>query len=150
MELQFEFMLRARLDPPIAFGPGLMGERMFFHAYEGSIEGSRLNGTLLPGGGDWLISHPSGWGVLDVRIQIKTHDGALIYGQYPGLIEMKPSTLAALQSGRATDFGDQYFRTAPRFETGDARYAWITQSLFIGQGRIMEGVGVEYPVHRVT
>ncbi len=150
MELVFEFMLRARLEPPLPFGTGLLGERMFFNAFDGEVEGERLRGKLLPGGGDWLIAHPSGWGVLDVRTQIRTGDGALIFAHYPGVIEMKASVVEALTNGTGTRFEDQYFRTTPRFETGDARYAWMNTSLFVSEGRIMEGIGVEYRVHRVT
>ena len=150
MELTFEFMLRARLEPPLAFGAGLRGERMFFNAFDGEVEGARLNGKLLPGGGDWLLAHPSGWGVLDVRTQIRTTDGALIFAHYPGLIEMKASVVEALTNGTETRFEDQYFRTTPRFETGDARYAWLNTSLFVSEGRIVRGIGVEYRVHRVT
>ena len=150
MELVHESTLRARLGPPVRFGAGLLGERVFFHAVEGSVEGDRLRGTLLPGGGDWLIAHPSGWGVLDVRIQVRTHDGALIFAHYPGLVEMNATFMAAFGGGKATRFEDQYFRTTPRMETGDPRYAWVNHSLFVGEGRAIEGLGVEYRVHRVA
>jgi hypothetical protein len=150
MELKHEFMLRARLDPPLAFGAGLCGDRIFFHAIDGRVEGERLSGTLLPGGGDWLIAHPSGWGMLDVRVQIRTDDGALIYGHYPGLLQMTAAFMAAFEQGRATRFEDQYFRTTPRLETGDPRYAWVNHSLFVGEGRAVEGLGVEYRVSRIT
>ncbi|WP_043363679.1 DUF3237 domain-containing protein [Belnapia sp. F-4-1] len=150
MELKHEFMLSARLEPPLAFGAGLRGDRIFFHAFDGRVEGERLHGTLLPGGGDWLIAHPSGWGILDVRTQIRTDDGALIYAHYPGLIEMDTAFAAAFANGTATRFEDQYFRTTPRMETGDPRYAWVNHSLFVGEGRVIEGLGVEYHVSRVT
>jgi hypothetical protein len=150
MELAHEFMLRARLEPAVQFGAGLLGERVFFHAVEGSVEGERLRGTLLPGGGDWLIAHPSGWGVLDVRTQVRTDDGALIYVQYHGLVEMNATFMAVFAIGAQTRFEDQYFRTALRLETGDARYAWVNHSLFVGEGRAIEGLGVEYRVSRVT
>ena len=45
MELTHEFVLRARLDPPLAFGAGLRGDRMFFRATEGTVDGERLKGT---------------------------------------------------------------------------------------------------------
>ena len=48
-----------------------------------------------------------------------------------------------------TGYGDQYFRIAPRFETGDARYAWLNTSVFLAEGRIATD-GVEYEVFRVT
>ena len=47
-----------------------------------------------------------------------------------------------------TDFGDQYFFTNPRMETGDPRYAWVNTTFFIGEGRILPGLGVEYRVWR--
>jgi len=150
MELKYEFLLRAKLEPPLAFGSGLFGERIFFHAFDGSVEGDRLRGKLLPGGGDWLITHPSGWGALDVRTQIRTDDGALIYAHYPGVLEMNATFMAAFGNGAATRFEDQYFRTTPRMETGDPRYAWVNQSLFVGEGRAIEGLGVEYRISRVT
>ena len=143
MELTHEFVLRAQLDPPLAFGAGLRGDRMFFRATEGTVDGERLKGTLLPGGGDWLTAHPSGWGVLDVRAQIRTHDDAVIYIHYPGLLEMNATFMAAFGSGGATRFEDQYFRTSPRMETGDARYAWVNTSLFVG-----EGLAISQPTHR--
>lgn len=29
-------------------------------------------------------------------------------------------------------------------ETGDERYAWVDTTFFIGEGRILPGLGVEY------
>ena len=52
--------------------------------------------------------------------------------------------------GGETDFGDQYFRTTPRFETGDPRYAWLNQSTFVAEGRILPERTVEYKVYRVV
>ena len=88
--------------------------------------------------------------MLDVRVQIQTTDGAAIFGQYPGLLQLTPKTVEALGAGTATRFEDHYFRTTPRFETGDERYAWMAHSLFVGEGRIIEGIGVEYRVYRIT
>ena len=150
MELHHEFLLRARVEPPFEFGAGLRGQRIFFHVVEGSIAGERLRGTLLPGGGDWLLAHPSGWGVIDVRIQLRTDDGALIYVHHHGLVEMNATFTAAFANGRATRFEDQYFRITPRMETGDPRYAWVNHTLFVGEGRATEGPGVEYRVSRIA
>ena len=46
-------------------------------------------------------------------------------------------------------FDQQYFRTSPRFETSDPRYAWLQQSVFVGQGRIIAGLGVEYNLFQI-
>ncbi len=51
----------------------------------GTFEGSRLRGTVLPGGSDWIIDRPDGVTTLDVRIVLQTDDGASIALTYRGL-----------------------------------------------------------------
>jgi hypothetical protein len=122
---------------------------LFFEAVEGKVTGEHVSGQLLSGGGDWILVGPDGWGRLDVRAQIQTHDGARILMSYFGMLEMNDSVQQAIQSGGETDYADQYFRTSPRLECGDPRYAWVNQSVFVGRGRIYPGLGVQYRVLRV-
>ena len=72
--------------------------------------------------------------------------------EYVGTYEamLKPPLEVPGPFGTATSFDDQYFRTNPRFEVSDPAYAWLQQGLFVGQGRIIEGPGVQYNVFRVT
>ena len=147
--LEYVGTLKAQLKPPIQVG-GPFGTRLFFEVLGGDYHGvSGEQGTLLTGGGDWLLAGQDGYGRLDVRAQIKMHDGAIIFVQYHGVIEMNDAVMGAMQGGTATAFEQHYFRTAPRFETSDERYAWLQQSVFVGQGRVIEGVGVEYNIFRV-
>ena len=136
MELEHVFDYTALLKAPLPIG-GPYGERIFYEVRGGRVEGPRLSGELVGGGGDWALVGPDGWARLDVRGQIRTDDGALIYTSYDGLIELNPSSP-----------DEQYFRTTPRFETGDDRYRWLTQSVFVARGRQRED-GVAYEVCRV-
>ena len=145
MELVHEFDYYATLKPPIAFG-----NRMFLEVADGKATGQRLTGTLLSGGGDWIVLGADGWGQVDVRGQLSTDDGAFVYMHYTGLLELNEKVMGATAAGEATDWPDQYFRTTPRFETADERYRWLTTSLFVSEGRLMTGGGVEYRVYRVT
>ena len=108
-----------------------------------------MRGTILPGGGEWFLAGADGFGRVDVRLQMTTHDGANIYGQYFGLLELNEASMAAI-GGAGTDFEDHYFRTNPRLETGDPRYAWVNQSVFVGKGHVLPGLLVEYDVYRVS
>jgi hypothetical protein len=65
-----------------------------------------------------------------------------------GLLEANEAVQGALANGTGTEFGDQYFYTNPRIETGDERYAWLNTTFFIGEGRILPDLGVEYRVWR--
>src|ERR1700691_4600542 len=51
----------------------------------GWVKGPRIKGTVLAPGGDWFRVLPSGASRLDVRLTIKTDDGALIYMTYNGI-----------------------------------------------------------------
>jgi len=85
---------------------------------------------------------------VDVRAQVETHDGAFIYVQYLGPLEMNDTVQRATRTGAGTAYGDQYFFTNPRMETGDARYAWVNTTFFVGEGRLIPGLGVEYRAWR--
>lgn len=148
MKLEYLFTYRAALESPQEIGAGPFGNRMIFEVTGGSFESERLNGRLLTGGGDWLLVGPDGYGRLDVRATFETDDGALLYMQYYGVIEMNDGVMAALEGGNATSFGDQYFMTAPRFETGDPRYAWLNQTVTVAEGRVLPSPEVEYRVYR--
>jgi hypothetical protein len=147
MDLVQEFSVAATLEPPVPIGEGPIGTRMVFGVTGGEIVGDRLRGKLL-GGGEWALIGPDGFLRVDVRLQAETHDGAHLYIQYVGLLEMNEAVQAAMASGSGTEFGDQYFFTNPRIETGDERYAWLNTTFFIGEGRLLPGLGVEYRVWR--
>ena len=113
----------------------------------GEITGERLSGKVL-GGGEWALIGPDGFVRIDVRLQAETNDDAYIYIQYSGLLEFSETVQGALASADGTDFGQQYFYTNPRIETGDERYAWLNTTFFVGEGRVIPGFGVEYRVWR--
>ena len=147
MNLVEEFTLKAALDAPLQIGAGPNGTRSYFGLKQGRIEGERLHAKIL-GGGDWALLAADGFIRLDVRLQAETHDGALLYLQYYGLLEMNETVQGALGSGEGTEFTDQYIYSNPRFETGDERYAWLNTTFFMGRGRITAGPGIEYRVWR--
>jgi hypothetical protein len=106
-----------------------------------------LRGKVV-GGGEWALIGPDGFLRVDVRLQIETHDGAYLYLQYVGLLELNEAVQRAIETAGGTDFDDQAFYTNPRFETGDPRYAWLNTTFFVGEGRAIPGLGVEYRVWR--
>lgn len=151
MDLSYEFSYQAQLQPPVEVGAGPLGDRHVFEVSGGEVQGERINGRLLGGGGEWFLVGPDGYGRIDVRIQIETDDGAHIYVQYLGLLELNEAVQEFIAGKREeTEFGDQYFRTAPRLECGDSRYEWVNRSLFVAEGRGHPGYGVEYRVYRVV
>lgn len=144
-----ELTFRAELQfDDLGIGP--FGARQIANVTGGRFTGERLSGEPTGAGADWLLVAADGFGRLDVRATFRTDDGALIYVQYHGIIEVTEEVARILAGGAgATEFGDQYFFTSPRLETGDERYAWVNRTAFLGQGRILEGPAVEYVIYRV-
>ena len=147
MQLEPLMTFRGNLKPeaqPVGKGP--YGTRQIFEVTDGSFEGERLKGDILSCGGDWLLIDDASVGHLDVRLTLRTDDGAHIYVQYTGVLELNDKVAAAMAASTGTEFGDTYFMTQPRFETGDERYAWLNNLVAVAEGRMIPG-GVEYQVY---
>ena len=124
------------VKPPLEVD-GPFGMRQILEVVGGEFRAaSGGRGELLTGSGDWLLVGDDGYARLDVRAQVRMDDGAILFVQYFGVLEMNETVQDALANGTATDFDHQYFRTTPRFlEVSDPNYAWLQQGLFVGQGR---------------
>jgi hypothetical protein len=148
LSVQLEFLMsyHADLAPPQAIGEGPLGTRSIHEVTGGSFEGPRLKGEILTCGGDWLLTDRTGRGRLDVRATFRTDDGALIYLQYFGILELNEAAVRAVEGGGSTEYGEHYFMTQPRFETGDSRYVWLNDLVAVAEGRIRAGA-VEYRVY---
>lgn len=156
MELTHIGTVTANLKPPTMIGPGPYGVRMFIEILDGVLEGApgvpevaTITGKVLSGGGDWALIGSDGWVRLDVRVQFQTTGGGAIYASFPGLIEMNDTVQRAFLEGSGTDFGDQYFRVTPQLETGDSDFAWVNHTMFLGEGRFIDGFGLQYKMFQV-
>lgn len=134
--LRLEPLFRATitLAPPQELGDAPLGRRRIIPITGGRVAGARLQGTVLPGGADWQVVRSDGVADLDARYTVETDDGALIYVNNRGLRHGPPEVLAQLARGEDVDPARYYMRTHPRFETGDARYAWLNRIVCVGTG----------------
>ncbi len=98
----------------------------------GSFAGDRLAGVVLPGGADWVLNRPDGAMVVDVRLPLRTHDGAGVSLAYRGTLLAAPEAMARFNRGESLDANEYRLRTVASFETGDARYLWLNDMLAIG------------------
>lgn len=146
MQLEYLMTYRADLKEPQTIGKAQFGTRAIYDVTGGTFEGPKLKGKILPSGGDWILLDDNGVGRLDVRATFETDDGAQIYVQYFGIVVMNPEAAAA---GQETQFGDTYFMTQPRFETGDDRYQWLNNIVVVGEGRTLPNA-VEYKLYQLT
>ena len=129
--LEFAFEVTAEIGAPQDLGMTPHGRRRIIPVLGGRLEGPAIRGRILPGGADWQILRADGAAELDARYTLETDDGALIYVSNRGMRSGSPEVLARLNAGETVDPGSYYFRTVAQFETGAARYQWLTQAIFI-------------------
>jgi Protein of unknown function (DUF3237) len=99
----------------------------------GTFEGERVKGTVLPGA-DWVINRPDDVMVIDVRLTLKTADGALIYLTYQGRFLAAPEAMARFAKGALLAPADYSLAMVAKLECGDQRYAWLNNVIAVGTG----------------
>src|SRR5713226_7603575 len=130
----FEYLgtLRAETGTRTVVENGPQGTRTIVQLVGGRFEGPRVKASVQTPAGDWITNRADGSYRLDVRLTLKTDDGAVILVTYNGI-------------GQTTDAGAS-LRIAPLFETGDSRYVWLTRLQAVGVGERV-GTAVTYDIY---
>jgi hypothetical protein len=134
LNLQRLFKAEITLAPPQELDETPQGRRRIIGITGGRFSGERLSGRVLPGGADWQVIRADGVADLDARYTLETEDGALIYVRNRGYRHGPAEVLKRLSAGENVDPSLYYMRTTPRFETGDARYAWLNRMICVATG----------------
>ncbi len=137
--------LKLQVSGMQAIGAAPGGDRRVGLVAGGTFSGERLNGTVLPGGADWIITRPDGCMTLDVRLVLQTDDGALIGLTYRGLRHGPADVMAKVAAGLPVDPSLYYFRTTILFETASEKYGWLNRVFGIGTGS-RTAAGPEYEI----
>jgi hypothetical protein len=113
------------------------GTRSIIEVAAAKLEGERLSGAMKgAASADWATIGPDMTCTLDVRSTFETDDGALVYAQYRGRLDLtKP-------------LGDAPIYAAPLFETGDERYAWLNRIQAVAKGTL-DGQTLTYEMYEV-
>jgi hypothetical protein len=146
----FEFIFAAHVlvDRPLDFGDIGKGGRRVVPIIGGEFSGPLMRGEVLPGGADWQTLRDDGVSELEARYTLRTDDGALIQVRNLALRHGPPQVMAALAAGEPADPASYYFRGATFFETGTARYAWISKQIVVSTGE-REPTGVRLKFYQM-
>jgi hypothetical protein len=135
-ELRFAFEVRADIAPGEHIGNGEGDVLDFTPITGGTVDGPRLRGTIVPGGGDWAVQRGAALFELDARYLIRAEDGALIDIVNRGYWRaLTPEALARAQAGEELDESETYFRTSPVFRTDAPAHRWLAETVFVGMAR---------------
>jgi len=138
--------------PLLQFGKTPRGKRGIGFVKAGTFEGPMMSGEVL-GGADHLLVLSDGAAIPDVRLALKTRDGALIQMEYKGVLRASRDVMAKFATPEKLSPDEFYFRVHVTFETADERYAALNQAVCIGYGfpaRMPNGnTGVRYDVYKL-
>jgi hypothetical protein len=135
-ELEFAFEVRADIGPSEHIGHGEGDELTFTPITGGTVDGPRLRGVVVPGGGDWAVRRGPTLYELDARYLLRADDGALIDIVNRGYYRTTtPEVMARGEAGEAVDPESVYFRTSPLFRTDAPAHRWLAETVFVGLAR---------------
>jgi hypothetical protein len=107
--------LTVTLAETISVSPSLVIGEVTAARAEGDRFSANLKGNAAA---DWLRVSPDGYGTIDVKITLETDDGAIVHATYSGRLQFDTMTVY----------------TAPLFNTGDERYAWMNRIQAVSKG----------------
>lgn len=152
LPLKYEYLFHLSLtvapDPhPIGAVP--LGKRRITVITGGTCEGPRIKGTVVPGANAaWVLMGADETVRLEARVTLRTDDGAWIYMHYPGIGHGSHEVIQRVNSGRAVDPAQYYFRTVAQFETAAPRYDWLNRVFAVGVGE-RAADGPKYDVYEI-
>lgn len=135
-------------------GVSPLGEQRVGYVTGGRIFGPRMNGQILPGGGNWSraarLADGHSLGTFDARIMWKLDDGALAYVTYQGRSVVSDDVRADFADPTQpwVDPARYYLRIAPVFETSSKTYDWLNRVLAIGVGE-RTNFGVRHQIYEI-
>jgi hypothetical protein len=145
---EFLCILTGLVAPQRDIGTTPRGTRRFYPAIGGSFEGPRLRGEVFPDGGDWLLLRPDGVLEQDVRITLKTDDGAFIYVRYAGMRHGPPEIMARGWRRARRSIRANIISASPRSSRPE-RYAWLNKILAVGVGERLPPNMVRYSIFEI-
>lgn len=138
--LRFAFEARVDVGPEELVGHGEGDALHFTPITGGTVNGPRLRGIVVPGGGDWYVKRGPTTIQLDARYLIRADDGALIDVVNRGYYRTKSAeVMARADRGEPVAAADVYYRTSPVFRTGAMKHRWLAESVFVGMAREENG-----------
>lgn len=150
IDLEYEMTFAERIEGPLGPTTGSPA-RLCWQITEAALTGPRITASLAMPGIDWIRIDSNGIRRQDQRTQFLTDDGTVILMRYDAaLIRGDEEFTRALASGRETTFAEQYMCMTPQFDVSDDTYDWLTQTLFIGRGRLAGPKRIEYELYRVA
>jgi hypothetical protein len=146
---EYAFTAQVSVAAPRVIGMVPEGLRRFVPITGGTIDGPRLRGEILVGGGDSQLVRADGVFELEASYRIRTHDGIEVEVLNRGLRHGTAEVMDRLAQGQQVSPADYYSRTTPRFKApGGSPYEWLNRTVFIASAERLADLVIVH-VHQV-
>lgn len=128
------FTISLKAGAPVELGEVEGAKRRFIPILGGVVSGPKLQGEVLPGGGDWQTVTPEGVAKIDARYFLKLADGTIIEVATPGLRVASAEVARRLAQGEDVDPKLYYYRIAPQLRVKSGAQDWLGKTVFVATG----------------
>ena len=142
------FIFQIEVKPPSIIGATPGYDRRVGEIRGGGFEGGQLCGEILSGGSDWQSLRADGTTTLNVRLVMRTDDGALIGMTYLGMRHGPKDVMDRIARGENVSPSEYYMRATPYYETASEKYGWLNRIVSVAVGHRMAG-GAIYQVFKM-
>ncbi len=135
--LNLEYLARVTVqldNEPEIIGETPEGLKVNWYLRGGVVAGPKLNATIRPEGGDWMMIRPDGIGILGIHATLETQDGALIYTTYSGVFELGEEGYQNFLHKKWPQAPP--LKSTPRFLTEHPSYKWLNRLQCVGIGEV--------------
>ena len=153
IDSELVMQINVKLGPLEDMGKGADGHRINYPIIGGSFVGKGMRGSVVPGGADLAVDRNDGVTLIDALYRLKTDDGQIIIIHNAGIWRLNEQGLAKQADGIALEDmldSDSYCRTVPSFKTQPGKYAWLSDSIFVGSIDYLSESEVLIGVYRVN
>jgi hypothetical protein len=147
-EFDFVAAVSLHVDQPVFIGETPEGVRIDFFVLDGTVEGPRLKGRVLPRSADHMFVRRDGIGVLGIRAVLAMDDGAMIEVEERGRIELGAD---GYERALAKNLPlRSHLVCCPRLLTGHSKYLWLNRLQCVGLGETrLDAASVHYDLFAV-
>lgn len=132
--LTYAFTVTLKPGAPVELGEVEGAKRRFIPILGGVASGPKLQGEVLPGGGDWQTVTPEGVARIDARYFLKLADGTIVEVATPGVRVASPDVAKRLAQGEDVDPSLYYYRVTAQLRVKSGAQDWLGKSVFVAKG----------------
>lgn len=132
--LNYAFTITLKAGAPAELGEVEGARRRFIPILGGIVSGPKLQGEVLPGGGDWQTVTPEGVAKIDARYFLKLADGTIVEVLSPGVRVASPDVAKRLAQGEDVDPRLYYYRVTPQLRVKSGAQDWLGKNAFVATG----------------